>query len=200
MLDNELTATQMVAAATDVLESAGFARIPESTIRSAEGDDIRVFEDDYSIVGLSVFETWADLADNWIRSQEALVKVISRHANRSEPKTWDGYLILLSPARLPSDRTEAAERIRHDTSHVRKMVATAEDIQSLPEMGTVLLPLLPLSEEDVAITEGRPIEDTLPESLEEQYGVDRAAVKSLMEAFQEQRSLMEALHRHLNPK
>jgi hypothetical protein len=200
MVDGELTLTQIFAAATEVMESSGFNRVADSLVQTPADQNLRVFEDDYCIVGVAAFETWAELSAKWMGSQETLVGLISRHLVRSEPKSWEGYLVLMTPSVVPSSSHTEAEEIRYDISHVRKILATGDDIQSIGGVEATLLPLLPLSEKEIPLGQGEALEEILPALLADQHGVPDGAVRALINAFREHRSLMEALHGYLSGK
>jgi len=145
-----LTQTDLIAASSSVLEAGGYEPIrdgfPEwSTIST------RLFEDEYSVVGVAVFATCAELLSSWADLQGSLVDVISRNVGRSESKAWDGYLVLLTPGLAPSGDV-AIEEIRYDTSRLRKLVSTGEDLVSAGDVERLLRPLLPLRGEKGSIS------------------------------------------------
>ena len=82
--------------------------------------------------------------------------------------------------------------IRYDISRVRKLVATGDDIKILDDVKQVLLPLLPLPIETVSKA-GQPVLELLPKLLS-QIGVPEKAVEIVVNAFLEQRSIIETLH------
>jgi hypothetical protein len=85
-----------MAAASKMLSDGSYRQVT----KGAEGWDTptsRLFEDEYNVVGIAVFETCAELLQSWPDVQGSLVDVISQHIGREESKAWDGYLVLLSP-------------------------------------------------------------------------------------------------------
>src|SRR4051812_17097065 len=101
-----LTATQLLAAATDLLTVSGYSRADVTTEAVVPGAASRIFEDAYGIVAVHVFDTWSHLAEQWNVAQGQLVDVISEHLRRPEPKAWEGYLVLMTPGLLSTtDRT-----------------------------------------------------------------------------------------------
>src|SRR6266849_7632510 len=95
--ENLLTSTDILAAASAALALGGSRRIGESISGKIAGT-ARIFEDPYSVVQLVVYETWTDLDSNWTDAQAVLVEIISKYVVSTEPKAWDGYLVLLTPA------------------------------------------------------------------------------------------------------
>src|ERR687892_417150 len=93
-----LTTPQLLAAASELLESGGY-----NSVQQADGwtPHSRVFEDPYGVVAVVAYETWTDLAETWPDDQGRLVDLISAHLRRPEPKSWEGYLVLLTPGVSP---------------------------------------------------------------------------------------------------
>jgi hypothetical protein len=184
------TPTDLIATATQTLHDGGYQQItdgfPEWNTHTA-----RLFEDEYSIVGLVVFETCGELLRAWTDLQGSLVGVISHHIGREESKAWDGYLVLLSPGIAPSEES-ALESIRYNTGRVRKLVATGEDLQSLTDVERVLRPLLPLTVERASVGQETAL-DLLPKLLSA-HNIPEETTKALIKAFREQSSLLETLN------
>jgi len=57
------------------------------------------------------------------------VNVISENIGHAEWKAWDGYLVLLTPGLAPSEEANI-EAVRYDTTRLRKLVATGEDLRN----------------------------------------------------------------------
>jgi hypothetical protein len=189
----------MMASASDVLLRGGYRRIAESSAKEAALRNTRLFEDPYAVVELAVYETWSELVNGWADAQAFLVELISKYVSSSEPKAWDGYLVLLTPSIVPSASVEQATQIRNNTNRVRKLLATGDELTSTSEVERVLVPLLPLSTEmHVVDQEGRAL-DSLPDLLAAQQ-VDRGAVRILVQAFNEQQPLLERLHAYWSRK
>ena len=186
-----LTPTDLLAAASELLEQGGYTRVSGGVVDSWATAGTRLFEDVYNVVALVVYETWQELDAGWPAAQAELVELISAHMTRSDPKAWDVYLVLLTPGpaidgdRGPSD-------IRYDTSRVRKLVAAGDELQVVGDVERALLPLLPL--DAVTATAGeRSTLTMLPEILAK-HGVEPQTVSVVVEAFRTQRSLVESLH------
>lgn len=186
-----LTPTDLLAAASELLEQGGYTRVSGGVADSWATTGTRLFEDVYNVVALVVYETWQELDAGWPAAQAELVELISAHMTRSDPKAWDGYLVLLTPGpavdgdRGPSD-------IRYDTSRVRKLVAAGDELQVVGDVERALLPLLPL--DAVTVSAGERSALTMLPDILAKHGVEPQAVSVVVEAFSEQRSLVEALH------
>ncbi|HEY4934093.1 MAG TPA: hypothetical protein VII23_21215 [Terriglobales bacterium] len=186
----DFTPTDLIAAAAQVLTDGGYHEIP----RRFQGWDTpssRLFENEYNIVGVVVFGTCGELLQTWPDLQGSLVDVISRHIGREESKAWDGYLVLLSPGVAPSSGT-AIDNIRYDTTRVRKLVATGDDLRNPTDVERVVRPLLPLSQERGALSHESAL-DLLPRLLEAQ-DIPMETTQVLVDAFREQLPLLERLH------
>ena len=186
-----MTTTDLIAASTSVLEGGGYQPIREG-FPEWNTTSTRLFEDKYSVVGIAVFKTTAELLQSWADLQGALVDVISRHVGQTENKAWDGYLVLLTTAIAPASDANI-EDIRSDTTRLRKFVATGEDLRTPGDVERLLRSLLPLRDPQGSIGQGTAL-DLLPELLAEQ-GINVATTKVLVKSFIEQEPLMEALHR-----
>ena len=154
-----------------------------------------VFEDTYGIVAVIVYESMKQLLSEWTEAQSALVGIISKYVERTDAKASEGYLVLLTPAGLPTTDRDAAMRIRYDTGRVRKLLGTGEDLHSLQDLQTIVAPLLPLD-----IGPGTsPTEsslDVLPKLLAEQ-GVEESSVRTVVEAYRSHDLLVEAIYKGL---
>ncbi len=147
---------------------------------------------------LVVYEGWASLRDGWGDDQARLVELISAYMTRSDPKSWEGYLVLLCPASPPAEDIGRLEEIRYDVTRVRKLIAVGEELGELTDVERAILPLLPVLGPTQLEPESSAL-DLLPELLEEQ-GIDRTDTGALIEAFCEQRPLLEAIHRREGEK
>jgi hypothetical protein len=189
-----LTSTDILASASEALLLGGYSRIRESVAGKVSGTT-RIFEDPYGVVQIVVYETWADLESNWTDAQAVLVELISKFLNSTEPKAWDGYLVLVTPSVLPESAQEQAVDIRNNTNRVRKLLATGDELKTTADVERLLLPLLPLSSETAAKEESGGALDALPDFLTRK-GISGEAVKALVTAFREHQPLMEYLHRY----
>jgi hypothetical protein len=192
MTDSSLgyTTTDLIAAASQVLLEGGYRQIngqfPEWGTPTS-----RLFEDEYSVVGIAIFETCKELLQTWPDAQAVLVDVISRHVGSQESKSWDGYLVLLTPGLAPSE-SAALEAVRYDTTRLRKLVATGDDLKLPTDVERVLRPLLPLRPERASLVQQSAL-DLLPRLLAVQQ-IPEEVTRVVVDAFRQQSPLLEQLH------
>jgi len=154
-----------------------------------------IAEDKYGVVVVVVFDTWRELAASWRSAQAAAVEALSTRFTRLDRKAWDGYLVLLTPA-LSTGAEETVDQIRYDTSRIRKIVATGEDLASLSDVERTLLPLLPLTQTDLELEDAQSPLDELAEHLE-RAGIARRLADTAVAAFRDHRPIVQELHREL---
>lgn len=189
-----LNTTQLVGSVKEILQNAEYRRVELIPEEWSEVNAF-VFEDKYSIVAVVVYETCSALLEHWRHDQGTLVRLISKHVSRGEAKAAEGYLVLLTGGRArPEDQEEITE-IRYDTSRVRKLVSTGQELEVKNDVKIALSPLLPLGENltDVRSTSAL---NELPEMLDGK--IPKGATLALIEAYDEQKSLMEALNGYLH--
>ena len=184
------TTTDLMAVASKVLSDGHYSQVT-SGVEGWDTATSRLFEDEYNVVGIAAFETCAELLESWPDVQGSLVDVISQHIGREESKAWDGYLVLLSPG-LASSQSQAIEAVRYNTSRLRKMVATGEDLRVATDVERVLRALLPLGFERTTMGAQSAL-DLLPKLLADQ-GIAEDTTRVLIDAYREQAPLMERLH------
>jgi hypothetical protein len=184
------TTTDLIAAASQVLLEGGYrqinGRFPEWGTPTS-----RLFEDEYSVVGIVTFDTCEELLRAWPDDQAVLVDVISRYIGSQESKSWDGYLVLLTPALAPSE-TDAIEAVRYDTTRLRKLVGTGDDLKLPTDVERVLRPLLPLRSERASLAQESAL-DLLPRLLAA-VDISEEVTRLLVDAFRQQSPLLEQLH------
>ena len=185
-----LTSTDLIAAASQVLVDGGYnhisRRFNEWNTRTS-----RLFEDEYNVVGIVIFDTCGELLRAWPDLQGSLVDVISGQVGHEEGKAWDGYLVLLTAGVAPS-ADAGIEAVRSNTTRLRKLVATGDDLRSPTDVGRVLRPLLPLAQERVSLSQESAL-DLLPKLLADQ-GIPKETTQLLVDAFREQSPLLDRLH------
>lgn len=189
-----LTPTDILASASEILAENGYSQVPETVRGQWPAQSARLFEDPYGIVAVVTYDTWRDLVSSWAEVQTSFVELVSKYVTSSEAKAWEGYLILLTPSILTSDGYSEAERIRYDTSRVRKILATGDELKGLADVEQVLMPLLPLRE--VALGREESSLDVLPELLSRR-DIPVESARVIVRAFVEQQPLMERLHGYL---
>lgn len=184
----EITPTEVYGAASALLLGNGFAVAPEITL--ASGEILRIFEDSLSVVGLVQFDTWPALDRSWMDAQVALVELISDRLALNDPKAWEGYLLLFTLDRAPG--ALAIDAIRRDTTRLRKVVTTGAELEFLSQVERALLPVLPLLPEGDASGQARVL-DRLPALLSANGGPDPKLTERVVQAFDENGLLMEAV-------
>ena len=187
----QFTVTALVAAASEILDGAGFKAVNPSVTGPWRATEARVYEDAYSIVCIAIYETWSDLWSLWADDQATLVSLISRHFSRVDAKAWDGYLVLFTPSVVPASARHNAVGIQRNTVHVRKLFGSGDELQTVDAVRRTLLPLLPL-EGDQAL-QPRNVLDNLPPVLA-RHGVDEDASRVAISAFRQQRSIIADIH------
>jgi hypothetical protein len=197
-----MEATQVLAEAKQLLEQADYeaASLPEAW----HGRLACVYEDEYGMVAVLVYDTYAALQDGWKRDQAEFVDFVSGHVSRSDDKASDGYLVLLTPEPLPDDAHHSAMQVRYNTQRVRKLVGTGDDIEAAPiGVASVLAPLLPLDMEGAAGAAGaaKSLNDELPALIADDHdAIEEEDITTIQQAHEELESLVEALHARLHPR
>jgi len=194
MAGGPLTATDLIAAASMSLEAGGYSRVSDDKLGGRATADARLYEDPYSVVSLIVYEAWSELASSWTEAQAELVELMSAYMTSADPKSWEGYLVLLTPGSASGDEVQSLSSIRYDISRVRKLVATGDELKQISDVHRTLLPLLPLEAAPTGDGDGSVL-DLLPSLLASQ-GIDAGAVKSIIDAFAAQQPLVESLHEY----
>lgn len=186
------TSTDLIAAASQALTNGGYQLVARR-FENWDTPTSRLFEDEYNVVGVVIFDTCGELLRAWPDLQGSLVDVISSQVGREEGKSWDGYLVLLTPGVAPSEDT-AVETLRYNITRLRKLVATGDDLQSPTDVERVLRPLLPLAQERASVSQGSAL-DLLPKLLADQ-GIPKETTQLIVDAFRDHSPLLERLHQH----
>lgn len=185
-----LSNVQLIAATEDVLTSNGYQ---QADVPAGWPSQSRLYEDDYGIVALFVYDTWLRLKSEWNVAQGQLVDLISKRLNRPDPKAWEGYLLLFTTASVPPDERREVTDLRYNTNRLRKLVATADDFETIEDVHTSLLPLLPL-QVGAPSSSGSGLLSRLPALLAAD-GLDSEVTEAAVNAFLRNESMMESLHR-----
>lgn len=189
---DELSGTQLLAAASDVLGGSGYVSATMPSYDHATAYMSRVFEDRFGIVAVCIFESWGRLVDEWPEAQGQLVDLMSEILRRPEPKAWEGYLVLMTPGLMPPGEGTIIYGIRADTNRVRKLVAAGDELGTLEDIRNFLLPLVPL-ELDESLSGESDLLGSLPELLQEQ-GVAARVTSIVLQAFAGNASIFQHLH------
>ncbi len=185
------TVTNLTAATSKALSDAGFREVSAAASNDWKAAVVRVYEDEYSIVCVAIFETWADLDSYWMLDQANLIDLMSKNIVRADPKSWEGYIVLLTPSIVPSSEREKAILIQRDTRHVRKLFADGGELKEIDDITRLLLPLMPLEEQGPLLSQN--ILDALPEMLSK-HGVDKEIAQVAITAFRAQRPIIPEVH------
>ncbi|MBJ7594039.1 MAG: hypothetical protein JF886_04120 [Candidatus Dormibacteraeota bacterium] len=184
----------LMGTASDILERAGYRRrdavdVPGST-------ESTLFEDPYGVVLASGYDSWTSLLETWTEAQGVLVEIMSQYLTASEPKAWDGYLVLLTPSALDPELESKINEVRADTTRVRKLVPVSGQLRDATDVERVLLPLLPLAMEMEKLNDATAV-DLLPELLARK-DIDPVHTRLLINAMANQDPLVQTLHVELN--
>ena len=185
-----LTSTDLIAAASQLLINGGYQQVSHR-FEKWDTSTSRLFEDEYNVVGIGIFDTCGELLQAWPDLQGSLVDVISSQVGHEEGKSWDGYLVLLTPNVAPSENA-GLEAVRYNTTRLRKLVATGDELQSPTDVERVLRRLLPLSQEPANLSRESAL-DLLPKLLADQ-GIPKETTQLIVDAFRKQSPLLERLH------
>lgn len=193
-----LTTTGLLAAAQNALLEADYELMDSKAAHPVLSDRARLLQNRYSVVMLATFETWESLVETWPDYQSVTVEAMSQFLRRGEAKAADGYLVLLTPSPVPTGQISGANQIRSDTSRLRKLLGTADELRTLSDVRKVLASLLPLSIRPGDDSEESGL-DALPRILQE-HGVEAAATKTMVDAFKANAPIMPRLHDFRHPQ
>jgi hypothetical protein len=192
---NSLTTSEINAAASALLLEGGYKAIEKLPREINPPSGARFFEDNFGIVEFVVFDTWQALREGWPKAQASLVELMSRFVHSGDAKAWEGYVVLFTSAVIPGTARDEAEDIRYNTSRVRKLLATGDDLRTIGDVERTILPLLPLApESDRAQGRGDRVFELLPEILRKR-GIPIDVSRQLIDAFLKNEPLMERLQK-----
>jgi hypothetical protein len=184
-----LTTIQLLASVTEVLKENGYQQVATPTDWA---NSARLFEDEYGIVALRVYDTWRSLRDEWNIAQGQLVDLISDRLKRPDPKSWEGYLVLMTEGEVPDAERREMVDLRYNTNRLRKLVATGQELETVEDVRTTLLPLLPLGiDRPTAASAG--LLDRLPDLLASE-GIEIEVTEVAVDSFLRNESILEHLH------
>ena len=188
----QFSSTTLLAAATELLAESGFRSVTAESSSRWGSSNVRLFEDPYCLAAVVVYDTWQELLERWPDAQAAVVDIVSARLGKSEPKSWDVYLVLLTAAFADTLAARELNAIRYDTTRVRKLISTGEELTTLDDVKRTILPLLPVS--PVSLEPPRDILEQLVDALADR-GIDRDDVSRVVAAFSKNEALMPALNR-----
>lgn len=193
-----LTAEVILAESARLLGGADYAVVRELALERLRPERTLLAEDRYAVVLLVVCDTWAELEHGWPEAEASLDRLMSDRLTKSDPKAWEGYLALLTPEFVGPTADEMAETIRLDTSRIRKLVSTGDELQTISDVERTLLPLLPIDPSRIYAATSDVLSH-LPRLLAER-DVDRGAVEALVDAFSSSKPLLEQLRTYLETR
>ncbi|MXO48638.1 hypothetical protein GRI69_10245 [Erythrobacter vulgaris] len=185
---NPLSTSELLAVASSHLSANGYLVVRDLDVGAHSGERGFVAEDDFGVVSVLVFDSWAQLENEWRDAQADLVELLSARLSRSAPKAWDGYLVLLCSAYAGD--SSAVNQIERDTTRVRKIVATGENLQTIKDVEAALDLLLPLKLIE-STTSMAGVLQILPTLIP---AVDSDAILTVVDAFQSGEPPLERLH------
>lgn len=160
------------------------------------------FEDEYAVISVWAFDSVDSLVNGWGAAQDYVVRLLGKNVENTDPKSWDGYLVLIAVDGVPEGLAAELSNIRSDTRRVRKLVITADDLPSrisdplevTPHVRRALAPILDL---DVNSGLGRsdPL-DSLPTRLSGSLGAAEH-LAAVVAAYEAGGSLLDELHNEL---
>ena len=186
------TSTTLLASAAELLAGSGYRPLSAELASHWQSSNSRLFEDPYSLVAVVAYDTWRELFERWPDAQASLVEMMSMRLAKAEPKSWDAYLVLLTPAFADAPGAREMHAIRYDTTRVRKLIATGEELQTLEDVQRTILPLLPVLA--ASVERPRDVLDLLIDALANR-GVDRDDASRLVSAYTSNQPLITALYR-----
>lgn len=190
-----LSPSSVIAEVASILRRSNYQVVDTADLRSFEVEQGVLAEDEFGIVLAIVTETAELIESQWCDYQAKFVEYLGSKLNKFDPKVWEAYMVLLTPSVTPRSLFPHLERIRLDTSQIRKLIITGEQLTALSDIARALLPVLPLDESDAEGSQ-ESLLDTLPDLLEDR-GVDRDSLEAVISAYRSQDSLMTTLYKHL---
>lgn len=192
----QLSVRQIVAAVTEHLEEAGYARGKDMFAELGGPASLRLFEDALGVVAVAVFESWSTLVSDWKEVQAHVVGHISTRVGKSEPKAWEGYLLLMTPDIPPPETEMAARRIEYETSLMRKFVIAGDHLGTTKDVARFLAPLLPIPEHIDDRRMGASLLERIPQILREE-GIQPKVSRAVVDAYLNQESIPQRIYDEL---
>lgn len=189
---NSLTSTSLIGTSNEFLVQSKYYDITPDHPQFWQLQNTRLYEDEYGIVCLVVYETFSDLLNDWEIAQMNLVDIISENIPSNEPKVWDSYLLLLTPSKV-SNR-EKINEIRSDTTRTRKIVATGNRLNTRDDVETVLSPILPL---DTGTLDDETIDimELITRNIASKSDIKTEYIREIINAYEAHEPMIEKLHK-----
>lgn len=199
MMDNSnvhITVSSLINEAERCLEEGGYKVSRDVVGLELPQDHVLLAEDHFGIVSVMVFETASELVSFWINAQDWFVHLLSQKLRKHDPKIWEGYLLLLTPTPASTESRHIIEDIEKDTSFIRKMVASGDDLQILGDIERFMLPLLPIKSVNITL-DAESLLENLSQLLTAR-DVDERVVEVLVRAFKQQDALLESIYHYIS--
>jgi hypothetical protein len=160
------------------------------------------FEDEYAVIAVWAFDSVDSLVNGWGAAQDHVVRLLGTNVIASDPKSWDGYLVLAAVDGVPEGLAAELSSIRSDTRRVRKLVITADDLprrvsdplEVTPHVRRTLAPILDL-DVDSRLGRSDPL-DSLPARLSASFSAAEH-LGAVVAAYECGGSLLDELHNQL---
>ncbi len=181
-----------------LLSASGIHQIPRKHYASWPPEAM-AFEDEYSLVAVWQYDTFDELKDSWLLAQDHVIRLLGSTLVNNDPKSWDGYLVLVTADPVPSGEAALLSAIRTDTRRLRKLVITGDDVPAqiwgtlevAPAVRRALAPVI-----DLTLPESLHQKDPL-ESIVERTGLtsqNAAMLDVLLRAYRHGQPLVETLY------
>ncbi|MCB1258608.1 MAG: hypothetical protein KDB26_15965 [Microthrixaceae bacterium] len=188
-----LTQTQVISGIAETMFTAGYTAVESLAPKYLT----QVFEDAYGVVATAFFSDWPELHASWPDAQGELVEILSQVLDRTEPKAWEGYLVLVVAAPVLADEARAVAALRKDITRLRKLVIVGDELETLSDLHRALLPVLPLDASGTGKS-STGFMDALPTLLADSSSIPISTTAALIAAFLENEPLMEAIDQELH--
>lgn len=123
--------------AQSLLERSGYE---VRTIRTAEMQ--LIFEDDFIIGMVAVFQSVQSLIDTWQSVQDGFLTTYQGLMQKELDKAWNSYVVFLSTEVVSADNKDKIAAIEENLRGARKIVGTG--IVSSMDLEKAFLPILPI--------------------------------------------------------
>lgn len=197
--------TQRVTTADDIadqvvalLVESGIHQIPHEHYDSWPADAL-AFEDEYALVAVWRYDTFSDLETSWLAAQDHVISLLGSALVSSDPKSWDGYLIVVTADVVPLDQAAQLSSIRADTRRLRKLVITGDDVppqisstlEVAPAVRRALAPILDLTLPET-LHQGDPLDSIMGRTG--LAGPEAGTLDVVLDAYRRGRPPVEALY------
>lgn len=135
MSEIRTTNREVIEQMTSMLAASGARQIPRNRYPEWPQSAL-AYEDEYAIIAIWQFSSFADLSNSWLEAQDEVVRLVGSNVVSTDPKSWDGYLVLVTAEGVAASHSETLTSIRSNTRRLRKLVVTGDDLPTM--IGTPL--------------------------------------------------------------